>query len=265
MSLDAPLPITMIIAACLIAWIYVMEEQNDLMRDIRREICGGNRDILMQADEAGVVIAISVEDLSLGDEDLERRYDYKAMYELVADSNKTVVHKGTKTSLSGTAINISGSDWSLLGWTTQDVSATIGYWNSYCEDMISKETDNWWKKLITNITRDELRNYAITSCSELIHYCTRDSAIGIRVRGACAKTCRCDSPAYNETAGFLPVFRKGCPDSCQVQPLYDAAMKERECVDFDVEEPYWFGFAQGMREKLAMSLTAKLRVWVVLI
>jgi len=227
--------------ALLIATSYFNAQQGENLQAVRDELCGGNKNFLIDTDQAGAVFAGNSREMP----DVESTYHYQAIRELILDSDglKASSSLGAK-SLSATVSGINGGTQSLKTVSNLNVNEAMDLWNSGCKDMFPiTSTKVTFKFHFLHILRDETRNSSIKDCAGVSNYCSRDSKEGVRARQMCPEACGCNDANSALVLGGL----SGCPPSCARTDKYLTSMSSRNCTDYNVSSDYWAKFAWGLR------------------
>lgn len=217
-----------------------LREQEQILRDTRHEICGGNIDFVVARDAAGVLVASSAPVVQESNE-----YIFNAVEQLTReDAIHFFLHNPLgKNDLSAVATSVTGGDWSLQTLTWKDVSEVVTYWNHKCEDMLPVDTSSFGYAVhFLAILQEVVEESSIQTCQDVKHYCLHNDIQGIRTRSTCPVTCGCNDPA----SSLVLVGKNGCSHTCWNTQKYNASMWSSECKDLDVSAQYWTEYAQGM-------------------
>lgn len=232
-------------SAVLIANFTILAPQADTLRDALKEICGGNVDILVATDEAGVVIATGSPIRNAKD-----TYEYNAILQALWDGGSEYdfgneYEDGKYRSMTAMSAGINGGHWSLKEVTQANPTMAVGKWNIDCKDLIGFSANADRKDTFSQILAAELPGgTVIKQCSEVLKYCSWDTTRGVRVRQFCPATCGCDNPLPLVATGGKD---NGCPSSCLTSRRFKAAIDSATCADQPYGGPFWTNYVSSLQ------------------
>jgi hypothetical protein len=260
-----PIMAFLAVAACIVGNLAgVLMPLSDDIDTFRDYLCKGPVDIIMAEDSLGLAYIVKsqpIANAATADRKIKDSYVYKAVWqainfdgiaevalgEQVSATNTATGYETTESSLTGSAISLSGGPWSLDAMAWRSARETAGRLNDACQDIFSKEVHKAYpafREVLSQNVPGTINDDA--GCGELAEYCSYDTTIGIQMRSLCPVTCKCDTPSPLPVPGGE---NNGCPLSCRYTKNYqDALNYPGVCEDYEKSNAFWAEYLTGIQQ-----------------